>query len=139
MRGINKVTLVGYLGKDPEIRVFDSGTMVANFSIATTEYYKNKSGENDEKTEWHQVAMWRGLAERAEKFLKKGSLVYLEGRLRTDVWEDKNETKHYSTKVVATSLLMLDKKPDEIKTPPKKEKAPIKEAMVEEPVTDLPF
>ena len=91
MAGVNKVILVGNLGKDPEVRYLDSGVAVANFSLATTENYKNKQGEKVSQTEWHNIVLWRGLAEVAEKWLKKGSSVYIEGKIRTNKWEDKKE------------------------------------------------
>jgi single-strand DNA-binding protein len=81
MSGVNKVILIGNLGKDPEVRYLDNGVAVANMSIATTENYKNKEGDRVSQTEWHDVVLWRGLAEIAEKYLKKGSSVYIEGRL----------------------------------------------------------
>lgn len=137
MRGINKVTLVGHLGNDPEVKVLEGGATVANFSIATNESFKNKEGVIVPRTEWHNVAMWRGLATVAEKYLKKGSLVYVEGRLKTNVWEDENGKKHYSTEVVGSNLVMLEGKPEEHSAPPKKKKVPA--AVVEEPATDLPF
>ena len=89
MAGVNKVILIGNLGKDPEVRYLDSGVAVANFSLATTESYKNKEGERVSQTEWHNVVLWRGLAEVAEKWLKKGSSVYIEGKIRSRKWEDK--------------------------------------------------
>ena len=82
MAGVNKVILIGNLGKDPEVRYLDSGVAVANFSLATTENYKNKEGERVSQTEWHNIVLWRGLAEVAEKWLKKGSSVYIEGKIR---------------------------------------------------------
>ena len=137
MKGINKVTLVGHLGNDPEIKVFEGGVAVANFSMATNESFKNKEGAVVPRTEWHHVAMWRGLATLTEKYLKKGSLVYVEGRLKTRVWDDENGKKHYSTEVIGDNLVMLDGKPEEHNDPPKKKKAPV--TMVEEPANDLPF
>ena len=89
MAGVNKVILVGNLGQDPEVRYLDSGVAVANFSLATTENYKNKQGERVSQTEWHNIVLWRGLAEVAEKYLKKGSSIYVEGKIRNRKWEDK--------------------------------------------------
>ena len=91
MSGVNKVILIGNLGKDPEVRYLDNGVAVANMSIATTENYKNKQGDRVSQTEWHDVVLWRGLAEIAEKYLKKGSSVYIEGKIRTNKWVDKDE------------------------------------------------
>lgn len=111
MAGVNKVILVGNLGKDPEVRYLDSGVVVANFSLATTETYKNKEGERVSQTEWHNIVLWRGLAEVAEKWLKKGSSVYIEGKIRTKKWEDKDGNTRYNTEVLADNMTMLGGKP----------------------------
>lgn len=110
MAGVNKVILVGNLGKDPEVRYLEGGVAVANFSLATSETYKDKSGQKNEQTEWHNIVVWRGLAEVAEKYLKKGMTVYVEGKLRTRSWDDKEGTKRYTTEIVADNLVMLGKK-----------------------------
>ena len=110
MSGVNKVILLGNLGKDPEVRYLDNGVAVANFSLATTENYKNKQGERVSQTEWHNVVFWRGLAEVAEKYLKKGDSIYLEGKIRTRKWEDKEGNTRYSTEVLADNMTMLGKK-----------------------------
>ena len=107
MAGVNKVILVGNLGKDPEVRYLDSGVAVANFSLATTENYKNKQGEKVSQTEWHNIVLWRGLAEIAEKWLKKGSSVYIEGKIRTNKWEDKEGNARYNTEILADNMTML--------------------------------
>ena len=107
MAGVNKVILVGNLGKDPQVRYLDSGVAVANFSLATTENYKNKQGERVSQTEWHNVVLWRGLAEVAEKYLKKGASVYIEGKIRTRKWEDKEGVTRYSTEVLGDNMTML--------------------------------
>lgn len=107
MAGVNKVILVGNLGKDPEVRYLDSGVAVANFSLATTENYKNKQGEKVSQTEWHNIVLWRGLAEVAEKWLKKGSSVYIEGKIRTKKWEDKEGNTRYNTEILADNMTML--------------------------------
>ena len=113
MAGINKVILVGNLGKDPEVRYLEGGTAVANFPIATSETFKDKtSGERKTNTEWHNIVVWRGLAEIAEKYLKKGSQIYLEGKLRTRQWQDKDGNNRYTTEVVADNLQMLGRKDD---------------------------
>ena len=109
MSGVNKVILIGNLGKDPEVRYLDNGVVVANISLATSESYKNKEGERITQTEWHDVVLWRGLAEVAEKFLKKGSSVYIEGKLKTNKWVDKDENNRYKTEVLADKLTMLGK------------------------------
>lgn len=111
MAGVNKVILVGNLGKDPEVRYLDNGVAVANFSLATTENYKNKEGEKVSQTEWHNVVLWRGLAEVAEKWLKKGSSVYVEGKIRTRKWEDKDGNTRYSTEILGDNMTMLGGKP----------------------------
>lgn len=110
MSGVNKVILVGNLGKDPEVRYLDNGVAVANFSLATTENYKNKQGERVSQTEWHNIVFWRGLAEVAEKYLKKGDSVYVEGKLRTRRWEDKEGNAKYTTEILADNMTMLGNK-----------------------------
>ena len=110
MAGVNKVILVGNLGKDPEVRYLDNGVAVANFSLATTENYKNKEGERVSQTEWHNIVLWRGLAEVAEKWLNKGSSVYIEGKIRTRKWEDKEGVTRYSTEILADNMTMLGSK-----------------------------
>ncbi|QEC77440.1 single-stranded DNA-binding protein [Mucilaginibacter ginsenosidivorax] len=111
MSGINKVILVGHLGKDPELRTLDGGVSVTSFPLATSETY-NKDGRKVEQTEWHNIVMWRGLADMAAKFLQKGKLVYIEGKLRTRSFEDKDGIKKYTTEVVAENFTMLGRKSD---------------------------
>lgn len=112
MSGVNKVILVGRLGKDPETRHLESGAAVTNFSMATSEKWKDKNtGEQKEVTEWHNVVLWRGLAEVAEKYLHKGDMVYIEGKLRTRSWEKDNVTR-YTTEVVGDNMTMLSNKND---------------------------
>jgi len=107
-RGVNKVILIGNLGQDPEVRYMPNGGAVCNITVATSETWKDKNtGENQEKTEWHRVVMFRRLAEIAGEYLKKGSKVYLEGRLQTRKWE-KNGQDHYTTEIVADQMQMLD-------------------------------
>jgi len=98
MAGVNKVILIGHLGKDPEVRHLENGTSVANFTLATSESYKDKTGNRIDQTEWHNIVVWRGLADVAEKFLKKGSQIYLEGKIRTRSWEDQGGNKKYTRK-----------------------------------------
>lgn len=113
MAGVNKVILLGNLGKDPEVRYLEGGTAVANFPIATSETYKDRtSGERKTSTEWHNVVVWRGLAEIAEKYLKKGSQIYIEGKLRTRQWQDKDGNNRYTTEVVADVMQMIGKRDD---------------------------
>src|SRR5476651_77892 len=111
MSGINKVILVGHLGKDPEVRYLDGGVTVASFPLATTETF-NKDGKKVEQTEWHNIVLWRSLADVAAKFLQKGKLVYIEGKLRTRSFEDKEGVKKYTTEIVAENFTMLGRKSD---------------------------
>jgi single-strand DNA-binding protein len=106
MSGINKVILVGHLGKDPEIRFLESGVKKASFSIATSETYKNKDGQTVDQTEWHNIVAWRGLADIIEKYVKKGQLVYIEGKIRSRTYE-KDGIKKYYTEIVADNMQML--------------------------------
>jgi single-strand DNA-binding protein len=109
MSGVNKVILIGNLGADPEIRHLQNGVSVANFRIATSETYKDKNtGEKREQTEWHSIVAWRGLAEITEKYLKKGSKVYVEGKLRTRKWE-KDGIDRYTTEIMADEMTLLDR------------------------------
>ena len=111
---INKVILVGRLGKDPEIRSTPGGTSVAKFTIATDERYTDKSGEKQERTEWHNITAWGKLGEICGQYLKKGKLVYIEGSIRTDSWDDKESgQKKYRTEIVANTMKMLDRRGDE--------------------------
>ncbi len=112
MRGVNRVMLIGNLGKDPDIQFLEGNIGVAKFSLATTETYKDRSGKLVSQTEWHTVVLWRGLAELAQKYLHKGSLVYIEGRLKTRSWEDKEGNKKFATEIVGDNLIMLDKRGD---------------------------
>ena len=106
MTGVNKVTLLGNLGRDPEVFTFDNGKKKVRMTVATSETYKNKNGDRVEQTEWHSVVLYRGLAEVAEKYLKKGSSVYVEGKLRTRSWED-DKGRHYITEIEARDLTMV--------------------------------
>lgn len=111
MSGVNKVILVGRLGKEPEVRNLESGVPVANFTMATSETYKDRTtGERKEVTEWHNIVLWRGLAEVASKYLHKGDMVYIEGKLRTRSWEKEGVTR-YTTEIVADNMTMLSTKP----------------------------
>jgi len=138
MAGINKVILIGNLGKDPEIRSLDNGVKVASFSLATTESFKNKEGQKIDQTEWHNIVMWRGLAEIAEKFLKKGSQIYLEGKIRTRSWDDKSGSKRYKTEIYADSFTMLGVK-DVQSNETKKEYTKQQELNQSPECDDLPF
>lgn len=107
MASINRVILVGNLGKDPEIRHIEGGVTVARFPIATSETYKDRSGNKVERTEWHNIVAWRGLAEVAEKYLKKGQSVYIEGKIRSNNYQDKDGIQRYSIEIVADNMTML--------------------------------
>ena len=134
MAGVNKVILIGNLGKDPEVRYLDNGVAVANLSLATTENYKNKEGERVSQTEWHNIVLWRGLAEVAEKYLKKGASVYIEGKIKNRKWEDKDGNTRYNTEILADNMTMLGgKKSQENVTPTSAVDVPADKA------DDLPF
>ena len=110
MSGVNRVILVGRLGKDPEVRNLENGAVVANFSIATSESYKDKTtGEKKEVTEWHNIVLWRGLAEIAQRYCRKGDMVFIEGKLRTRSWEKDGVTR-YTTEIVGDNMTMLSSK-----------------------------
>tara|TARA_B100001142_G_C14334991_1_gene655548 strand:- start:74 stop:496 length:423 start_codon:yes stop_codon:yes gene_type:complete len=140
MAGVNKVILIGNLGKDPEVKYLDSGVAVANFSLATTENYRNKEGEKVSQTEWHNIVLWRGLAEIAEKWLKKGSSVYIEGKIRTRRWEDKDGNARYTTEILGENMTMLGKR-DDNKTESTQDKIVKPEEIIldENKEDDLPF
>jgi single-strand DNA-binding protein len=110
MKGINKVILIGNTGKDPEYKTLQDGTAVAKLAVATTESYRLKNGTTQRKTEWHSIIVWRGLATLANQYIHKGSLLYIEGKLRNRQYEDKEGKKMYITEVVADQILLLDKK-----------------------------
>ncbi|GAB4250260.1 MAG: hypothetical protein Kow0079_03450 [Vicingaceae bacterium] len=113
MSGVNKVILIGNLGADPEVRYLEGGTPVANLRIATSETYKDRTtGERKTITEWHSVVLWRGLAEIAEKYLKKGNQVYIEGKLRTRSWQDNDGNTRYTTEIVGDNMTMLGRRDD---------------------------
>ncbi len=144
---LNKAMLIGNVGKDPEVRHLEGGTMVATISVATTERYKDKNGEAREQTEWHNVVFWRNLAEFAEKYLHKGMQVYVEGKIRSRSWEDHTGQKRYTTEIVADVVRLLGRKSDnehQHGTTPAKPAvvpaAPPLEALIEQAEgDDLPF
>jgi single-strand DNA-binding protein len=109
MKGVNKVILVGNLGDDPQIKNLDGNVKVAKFSLATNETFRDSNGQNQTQTEWHSVVVWRGLADFAEKYLHKGSMVYLEGKIKTRNYEDKQGEKRYVTEIIGENVVMLDK------------------------------
>jgi len=149
---INKVILIGNLGKDPEVRHLESGVAVCNFSIATGETYKDRnSGEKVTHTEWHNIVLWRGLAEVAEKYLKKGAKVYIEGKLRTRSWQDQEGNTRYTTEILGDNMTMLGKVGEGNAIPPvEAPPAPVPQKKAEKPLgeefsnpdndnDDLPF
>jgi single-strand DNA-binding protein len=143
---VNKVILVGNVGQDPEVRYLDNNVPVCTLRMATSDVYKNKSGERVTTTEWHNVVLWRGLAEVAEKYVHKGSQIYIEGKLRTRSWDDKDKNKKYITEIVADVMQLLGKKSDEHSAPsstiPDTSEQPAGDkASIEEPDinNDLPF
>ena len=141
MAGINKVILVGNLGRDPEVRTLENGAKVANFTLATSESYKNREGQRVTTTEWHNIVLWRGLADIAERYLSKGNQVYIEGKIRTRSWDDKDGIKRYTTEILGDNLTMLggrrDMEESEPSPPAAQETAP--ESNVSDEKDDLPF
>ncbi len=109
MKSLNKVSLIGNLGKEPDIQILEGNIKVAKISLATTESYKDSTGQSHSSTDWHTIVLWRGLADLAEKYLQKGSLVYIEGKLKTRSFTDKENIKRTVTEVQAEELLLLDK------------------------------
>ncbi|MFZ1981626.1 MAG: single-stranded DNA-binding protein [Smithella sp.] len=107
---VNKVILIGRLGKDPDVRYTPDGTMVTNFNLATDEQWKDKNGEKVQKTEWHRIVTWGKLAEICGNYLVKGKLVFIEGRIQTRSWEDKEGVKRFTTEIIASNMQMLDSK-----------------------------
>jgi single-strand DNA-binding protein len=110
MRGLNKVTLIGNIGKDPDVQTLENKVKVAKCSLATTETYNDQHGQAQAVTDWHTIILWRGLADLAEKYVRKGSLVYIEGKLKTRSYNDKEGHKRYVTEVIAEQIILLDKK-----------------------------
>lgn len=137
---VNKVILIGNLGKDPEVRHLENGAVVANFPIATSETYRDKnSGEKVTQTEWHNIVVWRGLAEVAEKYLKKGNSVFIEGKLKTRNWEDKDGNVRYTTEVVADNLTMLGRASDSVNTNNSNNQPDVGVSAFDDDTDDLPF
>lgn len=134
---INKVILIGRLGADPEIRYTPSGAEVANFRIATTEIWTNKNGEKEERTEWHRIVAWRNLAKICGEYLSKGRLVYIEGRIRTRSWEDKDGNKRTVTEIEATDMKMLGTPAGEVRKA--KEPVSAEEIPPAKDEEDIPF
>lgn len=149
MASVNKVILIGRLGRDPEVRYMPSGDAMANIAIATTESWKDKEGEKQEKTEWHRIVMFGKVAEIAGEYLKKGALAYFEGRLQTRKWTDKEGQERYTTEIVCDRMQMLGGKPESEKqerapraAPPAKEgakPAPRGKGSFDDLEDDIPF
>jgi len=133
MASLNRVMLIGRLGQDPEIRYTQTGSAVANVNIATNDYWTDKKGEKQERTEWHSLVLWGKLADLAQSYLKKGSQVYVEGRIQTRDWEDDQSQKHYKTEIVVTTMQFLDTKTSdnnistEYSTTPERHQSPSEE------------
>ena len=138
MAGINKAILVGNLGGDPELRYTPSGTAVANFTLATSEQWTGKDGEKKEQTEWHRIVAWRRLGEICGEYLHKGSQVYIEGRIQTRSWEDRDGNKKYTTEIIAQTMKMLGSSGKEGRTKSPEERFPSEEP-ISIPDDDIPF
>jgi len=141
MSGVNKVILIGNLGKDPEVRYLESKVPVANFTLATNSSWKDKDGSKKEHTEWHNIVLWRGSAEFAENYLRKGDKVYIEGKLRTRSWDDKDNVKRYMTEVIGDTVTKLSGKREGEETQPVNpaDKAPPTAPPSDKLSDDLPF
>jgi single-strand DNA-binding protein len=135
---MNKVILVGRLGQDPEVRYTENGTAVANLSLATTQTWKSKSGEKKEKTEWHRIVVFGNTAEFAKEYLRKGTMLAVDGQLRTRKWEDRDGTTKYTTEVLARQLTPLSSRQTESKPKPEEPDVPFDEKK-EEDEEDIPF
>ena len=133
---VNKVILIGFLGSDPEVKTLDNSVKVARVSLATSESYTDKSGNKVENTEWHNLVMWRGLADVVEKYTKKGSQIYVEGKLKTSSYE-KDSVKHYRTDIVVDNLRLLDRKQESASKETTNSYPTVD--LTPQPVDDLPF
>lgn len=138
MASVNKVILIGNLGADPEVRYTPSGTAVANFSLATTDQWTNKDGGKEEKTEWHKVVAFNRLGEICGEYLHKGKQVYIEGKIQTRAWEDKEGVKRYTTEIVALGMQMLGAKGQDNTAGRMKERPPVEEPL-SIPDDEIPF
>ena len=138
MASLNKVMLIGNLGADPEIRYTPSGAAVANFNMATKAQWTTKEGEKQDRTEWHRIVAWRRLGEICGEYLHKGSLVYIEGRLQTRSWEDRDGNKRYTTEIIAQGMQMLDRAGQSAEALSTEERFPTEEPL-DVPDDDIPF
>lgn len=145
MSGVNKAILIGRVGKDPEVRELDGGTTVASFSLATSEKYTNRNGERVEETQWHNIVVWRKLAEIVQRYVRKGQLLYLEGKITTRSWDDRDGNTRYTTEIVCSQMQMLGKneRPDAGTEYLASESANVASkqggSVIDEPGDDLPF
>lgn len=142
MRSVNKVMLIGRLGKDPDLRYTQQGQAVAGFSLATSETWTDKGGEKQERTEWHNIVAWAKLAELCGQYLKKGRLVYVEGKIQTRKWEDKEGAARYTTEIVISDMAMLESKaasPSTEAAQPPDNSRPKPPGFVEASLDDVPF
>ena len=136
---VNKATLIGRLGKDPEVRYTPDGTMITNFNLATDEQWKDKNGEKVQKTEWHRIVTFGKLAEICGNYLVKGKLIFIEGRIQTRSWEDKDGVKRYTTEIIASNMQMLDSKGQNKTDESNSDSAPVSSNNGCTPVDDVPF
>jgi single-strand DNA-binding protein len=136
---VNKATLIGRLGKDPEVRYTPDGTMITNFNLATDEQWKDKNGEKVQKTEWHRIVTFGKLAEICGNYLVKGKLIFVEGRIQTRSWEDKDGVKRYTTEIIASNMQMLDSKGQNKTDESNSDSAPVSSNNGSTPVDDVPF
>lgn len=142
MGSVNKVILVGNLGRDPELRHTPSGAAVASFTLATNEVWTNKDGQREVKTEWHRIVAFGKLAEICSQYLTKGKQIYLEGKLQTRSWEDRDGNKRYATEIVASNMVMLGRAPEvgpDVYAPPISDNGPGSEGLGGPPEDDIPF
>ena len=139
MASVNKVILIGNLGADPEVRYTPSGTAVANFTLATKEQWTNKDGGKEEKTEWHRIVAWGRLGEICGEYLHKGKQVYIEGRIQTRAWEDRDGNKRYTTEIIASTMQMLGSKGRDNDTADRMNERPPVEEPLSIPDDEIPF
>ena len=138
-RSLNKAMLVGYVGKDPEVKHTNNGTAICNFSVATTESWKDQQGAKQERTEWHRITVWKRLAEIVGEYVRKGTLVYVEGRIETRKWQDNDGNDRYTTEIIAREVLMLGSKDQAPRQTSEKPKEQSKPAQNNDDDSDIPF
>lgn len=136
---VNKVILIGNVGADPDVKYLEGGVAVARFSLATSEVYNNKNGERVTQTEWHNIVLWRNLAQIAEKYVHKGMMLYIEGRIRTRSWDDQNGVKRYTTEIYGDNFQMLSRKQDNVAKPQDTPMTQIPDLGGNDDSDDLPF